>query len=169
MLCPPMPLAGLEQPWVNKPPSWGLSLRGDRPVYCSQLATSSADLGPKTEDSFEGGVGLDSRCAGRRARWEGAFSLRCIWNWSSFFLSSDPGVIYSFPIVGRSGFSRAFLDLLENQGQEVPTSGREGGLWALQEGFSSLPFLPSWFCGFVRSPAPTPGSLHPWASSFPPY
>lgn len=85
---------------------------------------------------------------GRRVRWEGAFSLQCRWNWSSFFLSSDPGVIYSSPVVGRNGFSRAFLDLLENQGQEVPTSGREGGLWAFQEGSPDSPpsFMVLWFC-----------------------
>lgn len=32
-----------------------------------------------------------------------------------FFLSSNPGVIYSFLVVGRNGFSKVLLGLQENR------------------------------------------------------
>lgn len=46
----------------------------------------------------------------------GAFSLQCRWN-QSFLpsLSSNPGVIHSFLVVGRNVFSKALFGLLESQ------------------------------------------------------
>lgn len=82
----------------------------------------------------------------RRAGWE-------VWspssadgitvNFSPF--SFNPGVIYSFPVVGRNGFSKALLGLPEKRRQEMLASGGGGSPGTLEEGCSAAP--------------PPPGSL----------
>lgn len=54
-----------------------------------------------------------------------------------FSFSFNPGVIYSFLIVGRTGFSKALFGLLEKCSQEILISGGGGGgagLGTLEEG-----------------------------------
>ena len=55
----------------------------------------------------------------RRQGAGGRFLLKYRWNLSFFFfflsLSSNPGVIYSFLVVGRDGFSKVLLGVQENQ------------------------------------------------------
>ena len=123
-----------------------------RPVYCGPAVSWAQPLhgGP------DGGSAWVSSCGG----WHSPGVLGgCVltpvqWNQSSFLLSSDLGVIFSFPVVGRNGFSRASLGLLENRWQEMLTSGGEGGLWALEEG---RPASLSSTGGSVRSlPPPAP-------------
>ena len=60
--------------------------------------------------------GLGSEAC-RRQGAGGSFLLKYRWNRSFFFksLSSNPGVIYSFLVVGRDGFSKVLLGVQENQ------------------------------------------------------
>ena len=58
-----------------------------------------------------------------------------------FSLSSNPGVIYSFLVVGRDGFSKVLLGVQENQGQEMLSSGGQG-LRLCKRGLQLLPSRP---------------------------
>ena len=88
---------------------------------------------------------------GRVRSHSGADRIRVL-----FFLSSDLGVIYSFPVVGRNGFSRALLGLLGE-----PVTGR-AHLWKRRRSLGSGRGVPSF-------PSTPPGSFHLSTLSFPFY
>lgn len=139
------------------PPAVG-QLQQHRASARMALAGSSADPGARGLGVLlGGGVGGGfqvCRGGGRPGRvrsHSGADRIRVL-----FFLSSDLGVIYSFPVVGRNGVSRTLLGLLGE-----PVTGR-AHLWKRRRCLGSGRGVPSF-------PSAPPGSFHLSTLSFPFY
>ena len=148
------------RPLLAWPPSWVspsvVEKLWQRPVYRGLLVlgraagrrtwvTFSCHLPAKAQPSSCWGLGSQvcrRQGAGGRGL-EGTFLLKYRWNRSFFFfsLSSNPGVIYSFLVVGRDGFSKVLLGVQENQGQEMLSSGGQG-LRLCKRGLQLLPSRP---------------------------